>query len=70
MVHACPNNCLAVLSLAAAVYVSSGLPICNFELEVPIGLTRSRGSMGRWARGGGYMEKESPGMADNLPDPH
>eukprot|EP00983_Pelagomonas_calceolata_P062185 1147162-Pelagomonas_calceolata.AAC.1 len=42
MVHASPNNCLAVLDLATAVCVSPGLPICNFELEVWIGLTRKR----------------------------
>eukprot|EP00983_Pelagomonas_calceolata_P080300 1155097-Pelagomonas_calceolata.AAC.2 len=33
MVHACTYNCLAVLSLAAAVCVDPGFPICNFELE-------------------------------------
>eukprot|EP00983_Pelagomonas_calceolata_P010913 353282-Pelagomonas_calceolata.AAC.1 len=37
MVHACPNNCLAVLDLAAVVCVSPGLPIYNFEVEVHIG---------------------------------
>eukprot|EP00983_Pelagomonas_calceolata_P125256 1161194-Pelagomonas_calceolata.AAC.2 len=45
MVHACPYDCLAVLNLAAAVCVGPGLPICNFELELWIGLTRNRGVM-------------------------
>eukprot|EP00983_Pelagomonas_calceolata_P044189 1139197-Pelagomonas_calceolata.AAC.10 len=36
-------NFFAVLNLATAIHVSPGLPICNFELEVLIGLTR-RGS--------------------------
>eukprot|EP00983_Pelagomonas_calceolata_P038715 1136893-Pelagomonas_calceolata.AAC.3 len=52
MVHACPNSCLAVLDLAAAVCVSPGLPICNFELEAMSG-------PGTWAWEDRVNDKES-----------
>eukprot|EP00983_Pelagomonas_calceolata_P023699 746100-Pelagomonas_calceolata.AAC.1 len=36
-----PYNCLAVLDLATAVCLGPRLPICNFKLEVGMGLARS-----------------------------
>eukprot|EP00983_Pelagomonas_calceolata_P013669 438213-Pelagomonas_calceolata.AAC.1 len=44
MVHVCPNNCFAVLDLEAAV-CGPGLPICNFELEIWIGMIICRGKL-------------------------
>eukprot|EP00983_Pelagomonas_calceolata_P065478 1148604-Pelagomonas_calceolata.AAC.4 len=40
MAHTCPYNCLAVLDLATAVCVGPRPQICNFKLEVGMGLRR------------------------------